>query len=215
MFGSKRSEAIRSRVTLDEIEGLQIIIPPARKRLLRLFLGLWLAGWVFGELAAVGSLIGLGLGIGPKFANSPPPFFLVFWLIVWTVAGICVLDAFIWQSRGHESIRIDPDGETLVVRRPGTLIPRRTRTYPLDRVRSLRFAPVMMPFSPFAFRETWEFQLQWLGSGGGSIAFDVDGRTERFGAQLSETESRRLIKTIKDHHKIQDDKDEALPVERL
>jgi hypothetical protein len=215
MFGSKRSEAIRSRVTLDEIEGLQIIIPPPRSRFVRLYLGLCLAAWVFGELGVLAALVGLGLGIGPHFANNPPVFVLVFWLVAWNVGGIFMLDIFIWQSRGHESIRIDPDGETLVVRRVGSFIPRRTRTYPLDRVRSLRFAPVMMPFSPFAFRETWEFQLQWLGSGGGSIAFDVDGRTERFGSQLSETESRRLIKTIKDHYKIQDDKDEALPVERL
>ncbi len=163
----------------------------------------------------MGALIGMGLGIAPIFPRNSSVFFLVFWLIAWTVGGIFVLDAFIWQSRGHESVRIDPDGETLVVRRLGTLIPRRTRTYPLDRVRSLRFAPVMMPFSPFAIRASFEFQLQWIGAGGGSIAFDVDGRTERFGSELSETESRRLIKTIKDHYKIQDDKDVALPVERL
>ncbi len=152
MFGSNRSEVIRSRVTLDEIEGLQIIIPPVRSRFMRLFLGLWLVGWAFGELGAVGALIGMGLGFAPHFPNNLPVFFLVFWLVAWTVGGIFALDTFIWQSRGHESIRIDPDGETLVVRRPGTLIPRRTRTYPLDRVRSLRFAPVMMPFSPFAIR---------------------------------------------------------------
>jgi hypothetical protein len=39
--------------------------------------------------------------------------------------------------------------------------------------------------------------------------------TVGFGPGLSETESRRLINTIKDRYKIADDKDEALPVERL
>ena len=38
---------------------------------------------------------------------------------------------------------------------------------------------------------------------------------ERIPGQLSETESRRLIKTIKDHFKIEDDRDEPLPVERF
>jgi hypothetical protein len=40
-------------------------------------------------------------------------------------------------------------------------------------------------------------------------------KTYRFGIQLSERESRRLIKTIKDRYKIAEDTDEALPVERL
>jgi hypothetical protein len=41
------------------------------------------------------------------------------------------------------------------------------------------------------------------------------GKTHRFGIQLSESESRRLINTIKDRYKVQEDTDEALPVERL
>jgi hypothetical protein len=57
--------------------------------------------------------------------------------------------------------------------------------------------------------------MQMLGTGGGSIAFDCSGTTYHFGIQLSEYESRRLIKTIKDRYKIEDDKDEALPVGRL
>jgi hypothetical protein len=47
------------------------------------------------------------------------------------------------------------------------------------------------------------------------IAFDHRESTVHFGPGLSDRESRRLIKTIMDWHKIAQDKDEALPVERL
>ena len=43
--------------------------------------------------------------------------------------------------------------------------------------------------------------------------FEFWGDTVRFGMGLSEEESRRLIKTIKDRYKIPDDEDEPLPVE--
>jgi hypothetical protein len=221
MFPATRSDQVRSRVTLDEIGGLQITIPAARSLFLVLFLSVWLLGWSVGELAALGTLAAWALGVAPglKFGNAggPPTPFLLVWLALWTVAGVVVMDVLVWQFRGRETIGIDPDGRSLVVGRLGTLIPRRTRTFSMDEVRNLRVSPLsisMFP-SPFAFRENWDAQLQWLGIGGGSIAFDHAGGTQRFGSQLSDTESRRLIKTIRDRYKIPDDRDEPLPVERL
>lgn len=217
MFGFKSSETIRSRVTLDEIEGLRITIPAVRNGFLIPFLSVWLVGWAGGEVFALGAIIAAGLGhpIPMKGPAGPVVPFLAFWLTGWTVAGVFVMDALVWFLRGRESIAIDPDGQTLVARRLGTLIPRRTRSYPLDQVRNLRFAPLVMQLFPTSLRESFEYQLQWMGTGGGSIAFDHPGGTGRFGSQLSETESRRLIKTIKDHYKILDEMDEPLPVERL
>jgi hypothetical protein len=221
MFSTTGSHVVRPRVTLDEISGLQITIPAARSRVMVLFLGLWLILWFVGELAALSSLAAMAFGnaLGLKFANadgSNLPFFMV-WLAFWTVAGTIMMDGLVWQFRGHETIGIDLDGRSLTVRRLGTLIPRRTRTFSMDEVRNLRFAPLAMGTfgSRSSFGESWEAQLQWIGTGGGSIAFDHAGGTQRFGTQLPETESRRLIKTIKDRYKIQEDWDEPLPVEPL
>jgi hypothetical protein len=221
MFPTARSDRIRSRVTLDEIDGLQITIPAARSPFLVLFLSVWLLGWSVGEVTALRTLAAWAFGAasGQKFGNAggPPAPFLIFWLAFWTVAGVVMLDALVWQFRGRETIGVDPDGRTLVIRRLGTFVPRRTRTFSIEDVRNLRVSPLGMSMfpSPFAFRENWDAQLQWLGNGGGSIAFDHPGGTQRFGTQLSDTEARRLIKTIREHYKIQDDKDEPLPVERL
>jgi hypothetical protein len=158
MFSTARSDRIRSHVTLDEIDGLQITIPAARSAFLVLFLGVWLVGWSIGELAALGTLAAWAFGGAPglKFGSAgaaPVPF-----LIFWTVAGGLVMDALVWQFRGRETIGIDPDGQTLVIRRLGTFVPRRTRTFSMDDVRNLRVSPLgltMFP-SPFAFRENWE-----------------------------------------------------------
>src|SRR5262245_57941649 len=115
MFGTSRPESIRSRVTLDEINGLEISIPAARKVSLMLFLGLWLIGWAFGELAVGGALImqAFGLAIGPRIHGVENLPFMLFWLCFWTAAGILVMDALVWQFRGRERITIDPNGETL------------------------------------------------------------------------------------------------------
>jgi hypothetical protein len=221
MFATTRSDHVRSRVTLDEIDGLQITIPAAQSLFLILFLSVWLIGWLFGELSLLGTLTAPvldGAG-GPRFINAggPQVAFLIPWLICWTVGGAVAMDALIWQFRGRETVGIDPDGRCMVIRRLGTLIPRRARTYSMDEVSNLRFAPLSMGMfpSPFAFRENLDLQSQWMGMGAGNIAFDHAGGTRRFGTQLSEAESRRLIRTIKDHYKIPDDKDEPLPVERL
>lgn len=221
VFFSPRSDIIRSRVTLDEINGLEITIPAARSRYIVAFLGVWLTGWALGEVMALAALVAMALGLpmgqGQVIGGTlPPSIFLTLWLAGWTVGGILVMEILAWQLRGREGIRIDPNGEGLAVARLGGLLPRRKRTFPLHQIRNLRYAPSNpMAGFPFPSREALEAQLQWFGIAGGAIAFDHPGGTARFGAQLSEMESRRLIKTIKEHYKIEDDQDEPLPVERL
>lgn len=208
----------RCRVTYDKIDGLSIEIPSIRNWPFALFLSVWLCGWLFGELAALATIASylLGVPLGPAFSNHPPAPFLIVWILFWTIAGAVIADALVWQLRGQELIQINE--ERIVMNRVGSLWRRGTRVFRLADLQNLRFAPLvysMFPRGIGAYRERWEAQMQWLGTSGGSIAFDVEDRTYRFGIQLSEHESWRLIKTIKDHYKIADDKYESLPVERL
>jgi len=209
---------IRSRVAFDELDGLLITIPAVTSWPFAIFLGVWLCGWAVGEALALGtlSLHFLGLSIGPQFTNNTPIVFLLLWTLGWTVGGLFVLDALVWQFRGREVNRIDD--QSIVTSRVGSLFPRRTRTFDLSDVTNLRFAPlayVAFPRSFSDYREGLGAQMQMIGTGGGSVAFDHGGKTHRFGIQLSESEARRLIKTIEDRYKIEEDKDEALPVERM
>ena len=43
---------------------------------------------------------------------------------------------------------------------------------------------------------SWTATLELYGFGGGSIVFDYEGRTRRFGSKLDEAESRQLVGLI-------------------
>ena len=132
---------------------------------------------------------------------------------------LLLLDALVWHLKGREQICID--GQSIVISRLDALFWRPARVFALSNVSNLRFAPLAVVAFPRSFSDSVETtaahmqMMTVMGTGGGSIAFDCGGKTHRFGIQLSESESRRLIKTIKDRYKIQEDKDEPLPVERL
>jgi hypothetical protein len=202
------SREIRSRVTLDEINGLLITIPSERS-------GIRI---VYFSVLLLTSVVVVTVILTMIHAPSSALPILGIWLIGWTVAGALMMDALVWQVCGREVIGIDANGENLMVLRLGTLLPRRTRSFPLHEVRNLRFSPPTTGDyrgSQGSFRENLEARLSWLGTAGGNIAIDHDGKVERFGSDLPESESRRLIRTIKDHYKIRDDTEEPLPVERL
>jgi hypothetical protein len=112
MFGKRRSDTIRSRVTLDEINGLEITIPAERNRWFIGFGGVWLIGWAFGEVMVAGWLVAMALGfpVGQGHvhgASMSPAAFMILWLAGWTVGGVIMMHAYIWQLRGRAAVR-DP-----------------------------------------------------------------------------------------------------------
>ncbi len=135
----------------------------------------------------------------------------VVWFPFWTLAGIIVYRAWRWQLGGRE-VMVIHEG-VLELRREWDRN-RRAQTFDLWRVRNLRYAPELITQVPSMSINKSLRQLQVMfGAEGGSIAFDHDGRTHRFGIGLSETEARRLIATIRERFKILGDAWEPLPVE--
>jgi hypothetical protein len=105
----------------------------------------------------------------------------------------------------HSREIIQIDGQAIAVRTEGycySFVRKAVQVFPLGDVRNLRYAP----------------KLRRGGRGGDlpygfSIVFDCKRSTGRFGFNLSEPESRRLIKTIRDRYKIPGDRVDSLPVE--
>lgn len=60
-------------------ESLEIVIQARCHLLALLFLGVWLVGWLMGEMTA----------LAPLFSRRPagPEGFFVIWLVIWTLAG--------------------------------------------------------------------------------------------------------------------------------
>lgn len=123
-----------------------------------LFLPVWLAGWAFGEITAIRTLMG-----APEISNSPTPTgFLALWLLFWTFAGVLVTAAFAWNAFGRETLEIS--GRALTIRQL-VFGMGRTREYPLDQIRAFRVAAA--PLQPFSFAGSMRY---WgFGNGGGCV----------------------------------------------
>jgi hypothetical protein len=116
------SDAANPRISIENLGMSTLFSIPARKNWITLiFLGVWLTGWLFGELFALGVLFSsLGSflfrifnirvfdifefdgGIGSAFAGV----FILVWLTMWTVGGYGAGRTFLWQLAGREVVEV-------------------------------------------------------------------------------------------------------------
>ncbi len=168
----------------DTPEGLEVVIPVRRNPFLTLFLGAWLLGWGFGELAAFHDIVSGGKAWGERS-------FGVFFLIAWTIAGGFALFAWMWMAAGRERVRLS--AAALVIRREVFGVGQ-DRDYDLAHVQNLRVAA--SSFNPFDLSAG----LYFWGLGGGLLAFDYGAKTIRFGAAVEEAEARLILERFTRRH---------------
>lgn len=121
-FSVMLSSADSPRVSIEDLGMSTLVSIPARKNWITLiFLGVWLTGWLLGELFALGVLISsvgsflfrifnipvfdifeFDSGIGSAFAGS----FILVWLTIWTVGGYAAVRTFLWQLAGREVVEV-------------------------------------------------------------------------------------------------------------
>ena len=190
----------------DSPEGLEIVIPAPRIWPVVVFLGLWLAGWVTGEVFALRQIL----------SPSPLPakVFLAVWLAFWTLGGTAALSICVWMLVGHERVRLRPDALT-IQREAFGLGP--TRVYELDRIRNLRAQP-LPPLTEVAVArgvqapdgtrvmpaEQAKMVLRVIGIGGPGISFTYANRPVRFGVALDPMEAQMLVTQFQARHSFAD-----------
>jgi len=164
-------------------EGLEIVIPAPRYLLVLLFLGVWLLGWLMGEMTVIAQL----------FSRRPagPEAFLLIWLIFWTVGGGFAAYIWLWMLAGRERILM---GSSTLLTKRDVLGLGRTRTYEYHKIRNLRVAP--QPTGP----RNAGVALRLSGLAGGLIAFDYEGKTIRFGAGIDEAEAQMIVERMKQRY---------------
>lgn len=174
----------RARAVTESIPGgIRVTVPIPRNWPMLLFLPVWLAGWAFGEITAIRTLMG-----APEISNSPTPTgFLALWLLFWTFAGVLVTAAFAWNAFGRETLEIS--GRALTIRQL-VFGMGRTREYPLDQIRAFRVAAA--PLQPFSFAGS----MRYWGFGNGVVAFDHGGRTIRI-FNVAEDEASSIVESLK------------------
>jgi len=111
-------------------EGLQIVIPAKKNFFIIMFLGFWLAGWLFGEITVIKQLIG--------GENHEADLFLIAWLGMWTIAGVAAVFVWLWNFKGKEIILIN--SIELQHMRDFVLF-RRSKEYEIAHISNLRVSP--------------------------------------------------------------------------
>ena len=177
----RTDQAMRSMITGGP-EGLEIVIPARRSLLVLLFLGVWLVGWLMGEMTAV----------APLFSRRPTGLegLLLIWLIFWTLGGGLAAYIWLWMLVGKERILM---GTSALHVKRDLLGLGRTRTYEFYKIRNLRVAP--QPAGP---RGTGNFKFS--GVMGGLIALEYEGKTIRFGAGLDEAEAQLIVERMQQRY---------------
>ena len=193
-------------VVNDSPEGLEIVIPAPRIWPVVVFLGLWLAGWVTGEVFALRQLL----------SPSPLPakVFLAVWLTFWTFGGTAALSICVWMLAGHERVRLRPDALT-IQREAFGLGP--VTVYEFDRIRNLRAQP-MPPLTEVTLTrgaqapdgkrvvpaEKAVAVMRVVGIGGPGISFTYAGRPVRFGVALDPMEAHSVVAQLEARHAFAD-----------
>ena len=209
-MGYAGTPASRAAVN-DSPEGLEIVIPAPRIWPVMVFLGLWLAGWMTGEVFALRQIL----------SPSPVPakVFLAVWLAFWSFGGTAALSICVWMLVGHERVRLRPDALT-IQREAFGLGP--TKVYGFDRIRNLRAQP-MPPLTevtvtrgaqaPDGTRvvpaEQAKTVLRVMGIGGPGISFTYANRPVRFGVALDPMEARGVVAQLVARHAFAEDQTAA------
>ena len=176
-----------SRVTVtDGPGGLGLLIPPKRSWFIILFMGFWLCTWAVGEIM-----------VPIQFLKGEIPgitvLFILAWLGAWTVGGALAIYLWLWNLMGRQIITMH--GHTLTTRRDigGYGF---DKEYDLTQVRDLRVSAMGL--------KAWDYSgiLEFLGLGGGLVAFDYGAKTYRLGAGLDEAEAKLVVKKITDRYSI-------------
>jgi len=164
-------------------EGLEIVIPAQRNLVVLVFLGIWLVGWVTGEVTTLAEL----LKDGPRRSEG----LVLLWLALWTVGGVFAAYMWLWMLVGKERVLMGTS--TLRVTRD-VLGLGPTHSYELFQVRNLRVAT--RPVSP---RDT-VVTPRLARLVGGLIAFQYKGQTVRFGASIDEAEAQMIVERMRQRY---------------
>jgi hypothetical protein len=165
---------------------LFITIPSRKNWFLIPFLGIWLAGWAFGEIMVRGIILGGVFGNGGF--DGVPILFLLVWFTGWTIGGAFAIYAFLWQLIGREEIEITSYSITIS---QVVAMFRRSKEYVSAHIKELRTSPMGMNEM-----YKWSRSLAFYGIGGGIIIFDYGVGTIRLGSGIDEAEGKQVIAEI-------------------
>lgn len=160
--------------------GINIIIPSKKNWFALLFGIVWLGGWFAGILSALEEIFS-------STSNSVPIFFLVFWLIGWTMVGLGLTAMLLWGYFGQErfiTYRNEVFFEKIVFGEG------KKDRLNASEIKNFRTEPVSYGWFNGG-------QAFW-GLGAGKIKFDYGLKTYSFGLAVDDAEATYIVKLLKE-----------------
>lgn len=154
---------------------LRVIVPVPKNEFMIFALGLFLVFWVFAEVRILTRELFTLIDQGPV---------MWIWLLALTATGLEVIKAFFWHMGGKEVIEIRPE---LIKTKWVAFGFGGAKEYVATKVGNLRISPPA-EMSKFTWRKDPNY---W--SSVGTISFDYDWQTIRFGRGIEEAEAKEII----------------------
>jgi hypothetical protein len=174
----------QGRAIIDEsYNGVDIIIPVKKDWFLIPFLSFWLCLWL-----AAGIFISVGLlGTGAEGARL----FLYMFLTVWTIHGFFSASRLWWNIAGKEIIQVSQG--VLTIHRKGAVF-KRAKSYDLAQCQNFRAMEEQLLIYHF---NTITAGMLRRKPNPGTIKFDYDAATIRFGDWLPQAEGEYILDRLR------------------
>jgi hypothetical protein len=160
--------------------GLELHIRAQKEWGVLIFVPVWFAFWTFGGVQAIKWVV--------HPTSSAPNLFLILWLVGWAFGEVWAVYVWLWTAFGEEIVQVREGSLKL---RRDILDLGRSQTFSLSSVRNLRASGI------FPSHSNWENMLIQMKLRGGTVAFDCEGETVRFGIQLTEPEAQEVVAVLK------------------
>jgi hypothetical protein len=178
----------------------QITIPARKNWIVLIFLGVWLTGWLCGELFALGVLLSSVGGLLAQLFGFSVDFidfdsdgtgvfvmvFMLVWLAIWTYGGYSAVRTFLWQVAGKEIIEVSRLGINLS--RP---------IFSLGKVREYQ-AGEIVDLRLLGDEERMQKKIK---AGLTQLAFDYEFDTIEFGGGLTPIEAKAILEEITERYR--------------
>lgn len=158
------------------LPGMVEIRVPSKKNWFILLFGLvWLGGWAMGLTNVLKTFVDTQM-------LSDADWFILFWLMGWTLGGLAIIFVLLWGFFGREKIILSNNQATL---RKTILGIGMKKSFPVQDVTNFRYEPVVANrFGNNGF--------SFWGLGPGKVKFDYGFKSYSLGLALDEPEARHI-----------------------
>jgi hypothetical protein len=165
----------------NDFSQIRIIIPAKKNWLVIVFIAAWMGGWFFGFISVFGTMFDWN-------STHTLNFFMLFWLVGWSVGGLFAFRMLYWMIAGKEIITLEPG--RLSIEKKGALFVR-PKHFALSEVKNIRVQDDGLGSWPQYRRSNFNM------SEGGMIRFDYGFKTVKFATGIDEAEAVYILDLLK------------------